>query len=110
MTLETEKLIERIVDTTIDALRREGLLKDFSKIQYDSIQRVLRDFYQRGIADPSLSAALDAVSDDPYFPLLRLHFGGETIEQVAEDLGVDVSTVSRNKKRLCLAIYDLLEP
>jgi DNA-directed RNA polymerase specialized sigma subunit len=31
---------------------------------------------------------------------------GETIENIADMMKIDVSTVVRNKKKLCLKIYD----
>jgi DNA-binding MarR family transcriptional regulator len=31
---------------------------------------------------------------------------GKTIAEIAEELNVDTSTIVKNKKRLCLAIYN----
>lgn len=55
-----------------------------------------------------IDEALEKISNDDYFDIIRMkYFEGKTHEEIAEYLNVDVSTVSRNKKRLInkLAIY-----
>lgn len=55
-----------------------------------------------------IGAALNKISDDPYFELIRLkYFEGLTHEEISCELEVDVSTITRNKNRLVntLKIY-----
>ena len=48
-----------------------------------------------------LDDALDALRDDKYFEIIPLkYFEGKTYEEISEIMGVDISTVSRNKNRL----------
>lgn len=52
--------------------------------------------------------ALDKISNDPYFDLIRLkYFEGLTREEISCELDCDTSTVTRNKNRLVntLKIY-----
>lgn len=48
-----------------------------------------------------IDAALDKVKMDPYFKIIEMKYFQEmTREDIAYELGVDVSTVTRNKNRL----------
>jgi RNA polymerase sigma factor (sigma-70 family) len=45
--------------------------------------------------------ALRKIGDDPYFGIIQLkYFDEKTREEIAELMGVDVSTITRNKNRL----------
>mgnify|MGYP003465036329 CR=1 FL=1 len=57
-----------------------------------------------------LKTALEVFRNDMYIDIINLYYrDGETIERIAEELDVDISTVTRNKKRLCLSLYNALE-
>lgn len=48
-----------------------------------------------------IDAALDSLSNDPYFEIIRLkYFEGYTREDLADHFNCDVKTISRNKSRL----------
>lgn len=48
-----------------------------------------------------IDAALEKVSNDPYFEIIKLKYLEDmTREDIACELGVDVSTITRNKNRL----------
>lgn len=48
-----------------------------------------------------IDSALDKISDDPYYDLIRLkYFEEKSREDIADEMGVDVSTITRNKNRL----------
>ena len=53
---------------------------------------------------------LTTFMDDEYIDIIyAIYRDGNTQEWLAEYLGVDVSTIKRNKKRLITKIYELLE-
>lgn len=97
--------VKRIVQLTIKEMRKQELLQDAESAAYKEISERLNAYYI-GIHDDDLQAALDEVKDDRYFDIITMfYFERYTVEQIAEQLDVDVRTVSRNKKRLCLDIY-----
>lgn len=103
-------MIRDIVRETIKELSRNGLIKSFDDIAYAEISSILKTYYENGLADKTISAAVGAVSGDPYFKIIHLYFASEyTIEAIAEKLDVDISTIVRNKKRLCMEIYKRLQ-
>lgn len=105
-----KELIREIVNETIKELMRNGMLKSVSDMAYSEITDILKGYYDTGETDKSISKVLEAVSGDPYFKIIPLYFSyGYTIEEIAEAFDVEISTISRNKKRLCLDIYNRLE-
>ena len=91
----TRDEVKSIVIETIAELKRSGMLKDNS---YEEISKKLKD---------GKKVDLTRIKDDPYFDIIQLYFrDGCTNEKIAELLGVDVSTVTRNKKRLCLMLQN----
>lgn len=86
------------------------MLKDRSTVIYEEVAKMLRDAYDSGETNRELVHAMRQLTSDPYFELLPKYFGeGLTIERLAEEYDVEVSTITRNKKRLCLKIYELME-
>ena len=93
--------IKEIVRETIAELSRQDRLKSN---EFDEAQRLIRDYYA-GEAE-EVGEAIKAISKDQYAKLIPLHFKeGYTIEQLAVVYDCEVSTINRNKKRLCLEIY-----
>lgn len=110
MTEIDQASIENIVRETIRQLKKGGLLKDAKDIAYHEITARLRQFYKDGETDQEITDALRKVEEDPYYKILPLYFRyGYTIEAIAETFDVEVSTISRNKKRLSLKIHEILE-
>lgn len=110
----TEKQIQKIIDDTVDAtirkLKDAGLLKDSNDVAYQEITARLRQYFKDGETDTEVTEALNRLSDDPYSKAIFLYFRyGYTLEGIADSLGVDVSTVTRNKRRISLALYEILE-
>lgn len=100
-----KKEIRIVVEETIAALRSEGLLK--SADSYSRVRDLLRRAGKTGIMDSDLSSVLDEIKDDYYFEVLRMnYFGGMTLEQIAEVYDKDVTTIARNKRRLCKYIAE----
>jgi predicted transcriptional regulator len=111
MALDLDKeAVRAIVDATIKELMRNGMLKRVGDIAYSDTVEMLRAYYAHAKKDAALTAAIAAVRADTYFEIIPLYFrDGYTIERLAEEFSVDTSTISRNKKRLCLEIYSMLE-
>ena len=107
-----EELRNYIDESVADAIRRladDGLIKKQSDIKYAQVAKRLYEFYQSqetGIDEIMLNA-LTQISDDTYFRIIPMYYRDQiTIEALAVDFGVDISTIVRNKKRLCLKVYD----
>ena len=104
---EVKKYIDITVQRTIKEYKKNGILKESDNAVYADASEILASYYKGGKAEASITYAIQGQRFDPYFRIIPMYFEeGYTIEQVAEELGVDVSTVVRNKKRLCLAIYN----
>lgn len=103
---ETKRYIDVVVRETIEAYKRGGILKDFKDVAYSESTKILTDYYQSGMTDERITTALEEIFDDRYFDILPQYFLKHlTIEQIAEAYNVDVSTIVRNKKRLCIDLY-----
>jgi hypothetical protein len=101
--------IRQLKDDLIKELKDDGLIKKQSDINYAKVAKRLYDFYQSqetGI-DEIMLEALTVISDDTYFRIIPMYYRDQiTIESLAVYFGVDISTIVRNKKRLCLRIYE----
>lgn len=107
---ERDSLIRETVRETIRQLKAEGLLRRTSDQEYKAATAALRAFYDGGQTDAAVKAAVESVQDDAYAKIIPLYFDyGYKIEDLAEQFGCEVSTISRNKKRLSLLIYERLE-
>ena len=102
--------VKRIVQITIQELKRQELLKDAERVAYEEIsERLKRFFTPLSGQDDDLAEVLEQLKSDKYRHILWMFYRDHyTVEEIAERLNVDVRTVSRNKKRLCLEIYSKL--
>lgn len=97
-------VIKEIVILTVKELKKQGLLNNYDDVAYSEVSRALKSHYIDN--NPDIAAAIDVLRLDPYIDIIPLYYESEcTIERIAEILDCDVSTVVRNKKRLCLEIY-----
>ncbi len=99
----------QLSDAVIKKLEDDGLIKKQSDVQYAKAANRLYEFYksQETGTDEIVSEALMQISDDTYFQIIPLYYEEHLkIENVAVYFGVDISTIVRNKKRLCLKVYD----
>lgn len=107
LTEREKELIKITIQETVQELKRAGLLKSVSNQAYKDAGEMLRRYYENGEQDPEVRAELEALKNDKYIKVLPLYYGRNyTIEEIAEAYGVEVSTISRNKKRLSLYIYE----
>lgn len=105
---DMQSLVRTTVRATINELNRRGLLKDDQTIKYREASEILREYYKAQEADKQVWEALGIIGGDQYYTIIPLYFlKNYTIEKIAEILNVEVSTVSRNKKRLCIQFYDI---
>lgn len=103
---EIKEIVNLAVKTTVKEFKRCGLLKE-DIAAYTDISNLLKAYYKNGKKDDQITYAIQNHRFDQYFRIILLYYeDGKTIEQIAEILEIDVSTVVRNKKRLCLEIYN----
>lgn len=103
---QDRQFIREIVSETIRELKRTGLLKSVSDLAYVEVSELLKGYYDDGERDRTITDALTAIRDDSYFKIIPLYFSyGYTIERIAEVFDVEISTITRNKKRLCLDVW-----
>ena len=97
---EVRRLIKKAVRKEV----REYLGKNEDMI-YTNISKDLVEYYQQGEKDEDIRSVLEELTEQKYFEIIPLYYrDGVTIEKIAERFGVDVSTIVRNKRRLCLDI------
>lgn len=104
-----EQEIREIVGITIEELlKRHALKEPYERIK-GTVEARLKRYYQDGDADEGISYALSKLQDDEYIDIFYLQYGNNAaLEQIAEIMKRDVSTITRNKKRLIIEIYDLI--
>ncbi len=105
--LEIKSYIDLAIKRSIAEFKKSGLLKGSDNAAYSDASDILMNYFKSGKNEANVTYAIQGLRFDPYYRIIPLYFEeGKTIEQIAEALGVDVSTVMRNKKRLCLNIYN----
>lgn len=101
-----EKTVKLIVKETIKELRKTGYLKRSDDIAYSEISSRLFDYFKNPESDPEVGNALESIKGDQYYNIIPLYYRNRlTIDWIAEDFNCEISTITRNKKRLCLKIY-----
>ena len=101
--------VQMIVRMTIKELKRQGMIKANYVTVLKEVEPVLREYFRKK-ENKKIEYFLRDRSDDTYIDILYLHYRDNiTIERIAEVLEKDVSTIKRNKKRLIMSIYELLE-
>lgn len=109
----TPEQVREVVKMTIEELTASKLL-NVEKINYEGVlnyvEEKLNSFFHLNINIKSLSYALNHLSDDQYIDIIFLQYrDNRTLEWIAEYMDKDVRTILRNKKRLIIKIYELLE-
>lgn len=98
--------IKEIVRLTVKECERERLLKRADDVAYSEIQARLFEYYKRPEKYPEIDKAVHSLTKDLYFEIVPRYYRDRIqLDQLAEMLGVDISTVAKNKKRLALEIY-----
>lgn len=101
--------VKKIIVEVIEELAKREMLRPSNSIAYSDISDRLYDFYEAGAKDYDIQTALKEIERDSYYKIIPLYFAElNTIEQIAEKFNVEISTITRNKKRLCLQIHRIL--
>lgn len=104
---EIKKYIDIAVKRTIYELKRNGMIKETDATTYGDASEMLKTYFAGADKDASIAYAIQAQRFDPYYRIISMYYEEKrTLEEIADALGVDVSTVVRNKKRLCITIYE----
>lgn len=97
--------IKQIVNNTIEELQKKGMLRGFNDIAYKVMAERLNNHFHVS-EDNMMTTLLKRMEKDQYISIIYYFYkDGFKIESIAEILGVDESTVTRNKKRLCIELY-----
>jgi hypothetical protein len=118
----TDKKIEALIDESVRKAVKEswkvfkdrGALKSQTEIIYKDMSKLIRCYYRdiddSGSGDSKVKNALDQIKDDRFYIIIPAYYrDGYTLEELAVKLHCDISTITRNKKRLCVEIYELME-
>lgn len=118
----TDKKIEALIDKSVRKAVKEswkefkdrGALKSQTEIIYKDMSKLIRCYYRdiddSGSGDSKVKNALDQIKDDRFYIIIPAYYrDGYTLEELAVKLHCDISTITRNKKRLCVEIYELME-
>lgn len=105
--IDIRKIIELTVKKSIAEYKKSGILKDSENVAYNDVSVILSNYFGSAKKDANITYAIQGLRFDPYARIIPMYFEErKTIETIAEELNVDISTVVRNKRRLCLAIYN----
>lgn len=103
----TESEVKQIVTDTVNVLLGGNMIKYSDVIIYERMGDRLREHYKK--PDPLISEGLKKLEDHPYYDVLELYYRNNlTLEVLAEEFDVDISTIVRNKKYLCVKLFKLI--
>lgn len=101
---EIEAYINAAIKGTIKELKREGFIGIENPGYMETLIR-LNAYYQNDLQDEAITEALQRLQNDKYIDIIPLfYYAHNTIAHIANLYDVDASTITRNKKRLCLEI------
>ncbi len=104
---EIKRYIDMAIRRTVSECKRSGLLLEEKSVAYKDAAELISAYYRDGKADIEITYAIQGLRFDPYYRIIDMYFGdGLTNEDIADAMGCAVSTIMRNKRRLCLKIYD----
>lgn len=77
----------------------------------NAIDSLQQHIYRTKVFIKYIDRTIKKLENDEYYPILKLkYFKGKSIEEIAEILKKDTSTISRNKNRLINELKPLLLP
>lgn len=103
----TDADIKKVVNATIDSMLRKNMLRYNDNVILSSVGNILTRYYDSDMKDITIKDTLDKLSDHTYSDILAMYYRNHmTLEVIAEKYNVDVSTIRRNKRKLCLEFYN----
>ena len=103
----TEDNIKSVVKETLNQLLNGNMINYGDTVIVNHIAELLKAHYNK--PDPLITQALDSLKSDYYYGVLEDYYGkGLTLERLSEKYNADISTIMRNKKRLCIQLYKLI--
>ena len=106
----TPEQIREVVKMTLDELTQRKLIKDEYPVILKAVEKKLQAFFNDSGNGKGVGSVLNQLSDDNYIDIIFLQYrDGKTLEWIAEYMDVEVRTIMRNKKRLIIKFYELLE-
>lgn len=106
---EIKQYIDYAIKRTINEYKRCGLLRDSRSADYEDASQLLTRYFDGWLGANKAQVvreALQEIESDSYFGIIPLYYQSHfTMEEIAEKMGVDTSTIVRNKKRLCLSFF-----
>ena len=103
----TDADIKRVVNATIDSMLRKNMLRYNDNMILSSVGDILTRYYDDDIKDITIKDTLEKLSEHTYSDILTMYYRDHmTLEVIGEKYNVDVSTVRRNKRKLCLEFYN----
>lgn len=107
----TPEEIKEVVSIALDELITRKLINP-EKYQYilQGMDKRLYSFFNNKGDSAGVKYVLRQLSDDPYIDVIYMQYRERhTLERIAEYMEKDVRTIKRNKKRLIIQMYNLLE-
>lgn len=102
--------LSEVVRETVKELRKNGLLKRSDDVAYSEVSSRLYEYYRNPERDPEVGAALEMIKGDYYAKIIPDYYKEKmSFDWLAEEFDCELSTITRNKKRLCLKIFQLLQ-
>lgn len=106
----TPEQIREVVKITLNELTERKYIKPDYQTILKSVDVKLKQFFHTNKDGTNIGYILRQLVDDEYIDVIFLHYrDNKTLEFIAEAMGVHVSTVKRNKQRLIIKIYNMLE-
>lgn len=98
--------IDSAIRKTVRELTKQGLISENNAAGYAEIVTRLQAYYKNDLQDEAITEAISKLKNDPYIDIIPLfYYSNNTIEHIAGMFNCDPSTITRNKKRLCMEIY-----
>lgn len=106
----TPEQVREVVKITLDELTQRRYIKVDYQTVLKAVESKLIDFFNNKTNCNDISYILRQLLDDKYIDVILLHYrDGKTLEYIAEAMSVHVSTIKRNKQRLIIKVYNMLE-
>ncbi len=102
----TEKEIKKIVSDTVDDLLEKKQIVQNGELTYRFMALRLQKHFNC-CHNEKIDTAMQTIINDPYFKTIPMFYRDNmTITAIAVTLECDRATVTRNKKRLVLDLYN----